>query len=169
MADDAGVRVPQRYSRVDPWLISADTEAEIAFLVTAFGAHETPGSRMHDAEGRIGHVEVEVGDSVIMLFDAYPGWPPTPAHLRVYVDDVHRAFDRAIAGGARSVTTPTDLPFGERVARVRDPQGHLWWIHERYEDVDPDQLAERFAAPGAMDGLAYVQQSLAAEMSGAGQ
>lgn len=75
--------VPPRYSRVDPWVISSDTEAEIAFLETTFDAQETPGSRMSGPDGRIGHVEVELGDSVIMLFDAQPEWPPTPAHLRV--------------------------------------------------------------------------------------
>lgn len=77
------VPVPPRYSRVDPWVISSDTEAEIAFLETTFDAQETPGSRMSGPDGRIGHVEVELGDSVIMLFDAQPEWPPTPAHLRV--------------------------------------------------------------------------------------
>jgi uncharacterized glyoxalase superfamily protein PhnB len=161
----ADVRVPERYSRVDPWVISADTDAEIAFLAAAFDARETPDSRMHDTEGRISHVEVELGDAVIMLFDAHPGWPPTPAHLRVYVADARNAFDRAVAAGARAVTEPTELPFGERVARVRDRQGHLWWIHERFEDVDPGQLGERFAAPRAVEALAYVQQTLSAELA----
>jgi uncharacterized glyoxalase superfamily protein PhnB len=59
-------------------MISRDTDAEVRFLTSVFGAVETPGSRMLDAEGDIGHVEVELGDSVVMLFDAKPGWPPTP-------------------------------------------------------------------------------------------
>ena len=71
--------------RVDPWVISSDTDAEIAFLESAFDAQETPGSRMLGPGGRIGHVEVELGDAVIMLFDAQPEWRTTPAHLRVYV------------------------------------------------------------------------------------
>jgi PhnB protein len=95
------VPVPPRYSRVDPWVISSNTEAEIAFLETAFDAQETPGSRMLGPDGRIGHVEVELGDAVIMLFDAQPDWPPTPAHLRVYVADTQETFDRAVAAGAR--------------------------------------------------------------------
>jgi PhnB protein len=159
------VRVPSRYSRVDPWVISVDTGAEIAFLETVFGGRETPGSRMAGPDGRIGHVEVEIGDAVIMLFDRDPAWPDTPAHLRVYVVDVRDAFERAVVAGARAVTRPTDLAFGERVARVRDPQGHLWWIHERFEDVDAADLAERFADPGAQEAMAYVQSTGAGELA----
>jgi uncharacterized glyoxalase superfamily protein PhnB len=108
--------VSLRYSRVDPWVISPDTDAEIAFLTEVFDATETPGSRMLDAEG--------------------------PA-----------------------VTKPTQLAFGERVARVRDPQGHLWWIHEDVEDVDPGDLGLRFPGPGALESMTYVQQTLAEEPS----
>ena len=158
------VPVPPRYSRVDPWVISLDTDAEIAFLETAFDAQETPGSRMLGPDGRIGHVEVELGDAVIMLFDAQPEWPPTPAHLRVYVADTQETFDRAVAAGARAVTDPTELAFGERVARVRDPQGHLWWIQQRVEDVAVGELGRRFADPSAQQAMAYVQQSLASEL-----
>jgi PhnB protein len=160
------VRVPTRYSRVDPWVISADTGAEIEFLEAVFGARETPGSRMAGPDGRIGHVEVEIGDAVLMLFDRDPSWPPAPAHLRIYVADAREAFERALAAGAREVTRPTELAFGERVARVRDPQGHLWWIHERFEDVDPTDLAARFADPTAQQAMAYVQSSAAAELAG---
>ena len=158
------VPVPPRYARVDPWVISSDTEAEIAFLETAFDAQETPGSRMLGPDARIGHVEVELGESVIMLFDAQQEWLPTPAHLRIYVADTQETFDRAVAAGARAVTDPTELAFGERVARVRDPQGHLWWIHQRVEDVGVAELGERFADPSAQQAMAYVQQSLASEL-----
>ncbi len=159
------VRVPERYSRVDPWVISADSDAEIAFLGAAFGARETSGSRMLGPDGRIGHVEVELGEAVIMLFDAQPDWPTTPAHLRVYVDDAQDSFDRAVAAGGRAITQPTQLAFGERVARVRDPQGHLWWIHQRVEDVPAADLGSRFADPAAQEAMAYVQQSLTSELS----
>jgi len=150
---------------VDPWVISVDTDAEIAFLGEAFGATETPGSRMVGPDGRIGHVEVELGDAVIMLFDADPAWPATPAHLRVYVADTRDTFERAVGAGARAVTEPTDLAFGERVARVRDPQGHLWWIHQHVEDIAPDDLGARFADPAAQEAMGYVEQSLASELS----
>jgi PhnB protein len=158
------VQVPARYARVNVWVISRDTDAEVRFLTAAFGAVETPGSRMLGAAGDIDHVEVELGDSVIMLFDAKPGWPPTPAHLRIYVSDVAKAVEQATAAGARVVTHPTMLAFGERVARVRDPQGHLWWVHERVEDVAPEELATRFADPAAQEAMAYVQRTLREEM-----
>lgn len=146
-------------------MISSDTEAEIAFLEATFRARETPGSRMLGPDGRIGHVEVEVGDAVIMMFDAGPEWPAIPSHLRIYVADLQDAVDRAVEAGARLVTQPTELAFGERVARVRDPQGHLWWVHERFEDVAPADLAQRFADPGAQQAIAYVQDSLTNELS----
>ena len=163
--EESSVRVPSRYSRVDPWVISVDTDAEIRFLESVFGGRETPGSRMAGPDGRIGHVEVEIGDAVVMMFDRDPAWPDTPAHLRVYVADVRETFDRAIAEGARAVTRPTDLAFGERVARVRDPQGHLWWIHERFEDVDPADLPQRFADPAAQQAMAYVQSTGSDELA----
>ena len=106
------VPVPPRYARVDPWVISSGTEADIAFLETAFDAQETLGSRMLGPDGRIGHIEVELGESVIMLFDAQPEWRPTPAHLRVYVADTQETFDRAVAAGARPVTHRPSSPSG---------------------------------------------------------
>lgn len=164
MTDGPRVRVPARYARVNAWVISPDTDAEIRFLTAVFGAAETAGSRMLDADGHIGHVEVEFGDTVLMLFDAKPGWPSTPAHLRVYVADVEATVEAAVAAGARTVTRPTLLAFGERVARVRDPQGHLWWLHEVVEDVPQDEMAGRFADPAAQEAMAYVQRSLRDEM-----
>jgi uncharacterized glyoxalase superfamily protein PhnB len=156
--------VPSGYSRIDPWVISRDTDAEIEFMRRAFGAEERPNSRVLNADGTIGHVEVGLVDSVVMMFDAQPGWPDLPAHLRVYVDDVQAAVDNAVAAGARVVTRPTELAFGERVARVRDPQGHLWWIHERVEELDPEQLGRRNADPSFQQAMAYVQQSLTNEL-----
>jgi uncharacterized glyoxalase superfamily protein PhnB len=164
MSSQQEVKVPPRYARVNAWVISNDTDAEVRFLTTAFGGVETPGSRMLDPDGDVGHVEVEIGDSVIMLFDAKPGWPPTPAHLRVYVADAAAVAERASLAGARVVTQPTLLAFGERVARVRDPQGHLWWLHEVVEEVTPAELASRFADPAALEAMAYVQRTLREEL-----
>ena len=158
--------VPDGYSRIDPWVISRDADAEIQFMRRAFGAQERPNSRMLNADGTIGHVEVELTGSLVMMFDAQPGWPDLPAHLRVYVDDVQAVVDAAVAAGARVVTRPTELAFGERVARIRDPQGHLWWIHERVEELDPDQMASRFAEPSYQQAMAYVQDSLTDELKG---
>jgi hypothetical protein len=100
------------------------------------------------------------------MFDAQPGWPDLPAHLRVYVDDVQRTVDAAVAAGARVVTRPTELAFGERVARLRDSQGHLWWIHERVEALDLEEMTRRFAEPAYQQAMAYVQETLTAELKG---
>jgi PhnB protein len=162
---DSGV-VPSNYSRIDPWVISRDTNAEIEFMIQAFGAQERPGSRMLNADGKIVHVEVELADSVVMMFDTQPGWPDLPAHLRVYVEDAQASVDNAVAAGARVVTRPTLLAFGERVARVRDPQGHLWWIHERVEELDLQEMARRLAEPSFQQDMAYVQESLSDELKG---
>jgi PhnB protein len=162
--DNGAASVPPGYSGVDPWVISRDTPAEIGFLSRVFGGRERPGSRMLNADGTVGHVEVELAGSVVMMFDAQPGWPPLPAHLRVYVDDAAAAFDRAVAAGAAPVTRVTELFFGERVGRVRDPQGHLWWIHERVETLDPEELGRRLEQPSFREAMAYVQESGAAEL-----
>jgi len=75
------------------------------------------------------HTEVRIGDSVVMLADAAEGWPPAPAHLHVYVEDVDATYRRALEAGAESVQAPerkaddTDRPGG-----VRDPAGNSWWI-----------------------------------------
>jgi len=157
--------VPDNYSHVDPWIISADTNAEIAYLGEVFGATERPHSRVLNVDGSVGHVEVVMGDTVLLMFDRQPGWLTTPAHLRVYVEDAAVAAERALASGARLVTRPTDLAFGERVARVRDPQGHLWWIHQRLESLDPGEMTARFANPTFQAAMRYVQQSLAGELA----
>jgi uncharacterized glyoxalase superfamily protein PhnB len=161
---DLGV-VPGGYSRIDPWVISRDTNAEIEFMSQVLGARER-GARMLNADGTVAHAEVEVADSVVMMFDAQPGWPDLPAHLRIYVGDVQATFDAAVDAGARAVTRPTELAFGERVARVRDPQGHLWWIHERVEALDPEEMGRRFSEPSYQQAMAYVEESLSNELGG---
>jgi PhnB protein len=103
----------------------------------AFGAQET--ARVHNEDGTIGHAEFRIGDSVVMAFDAKQGWPETPGFLRLYVEDGDAVYRRALEAGAGSVTEMTDLFFGDRVGRVRDPLGNLWWIQTRLEDVDPDE------------------------------
>jgi PhnB protein len=157
--------VPAGYSRVDPWVVSADTDAEIAFLGEVFGAAERPGSRMLGPDGAVAHVEVAIGGSVLLMFDRRPEWAPMPAALRVYVDDADAAFDRAVRAGAQPITRVTELAFGERVARIRDPQGHLWWIHQRVETLDMDEMGRRFADPAYQAAMAYVQESLSTELA----
>jgi PhnB protein len=100
----------------------------------------------------------------VLMFDSGPGWAPTPAHMRVYVDDVQRTLQAATERGARVVTEPTELAFGDVVARFRDPQGHLWWVHQHVEDVDPAELGRRFQQEAAVKAMLYVGGTLEQEM-----
>jgi hypothetical protein len=100
------------------------------------------------------------------MFDAADGWPSTPAHLRVYVEDIGRVVDAAVAEGAVLVTPPTPMPFGDVAARIRDPQGHRWWIHEHVEEVGIDEMLQRFADPATARTMAAFGASLDAEMRG---
>ena len=108
--------IPDGYATVTPWLISHDTPRLIDYVAEAFGAVEL--GRVTDADGRVEHAEIRIGDSVVMLFDAAPGWPPTPGFLRLYVEDADETHRRAVAAGGTSVTEVTHLFFGDRVGRV---------------------------------------------------
>ncbi len=150
---------PPGYGTVTPWLISAGTAQLIDFTVRAFGAVEL--GRVPGPDGGIGHAEVRIGDSVVMMFDTPDGWPGTPGFARLYVEDGDAVYQRALDAGATPVTAMTDLFFGDRVGRVRDPLGNIWWIQEHVADVDPAELAQRPQDPAAAEALRYVEQTLA--------
>jgi PhnB protein len=82
-----------------------------------------------------------------MLFDAHTGWSDTPAFMRLYVADADATYRRALDVGATSVTAVTDLDFGDRVGRVRDPLNNLWRIQTHVEDIDPPRNAAALAIP----------------------
>jgi uncharacterized glyoxalase superfamily protein PhnB len=138
-------RVPEPYGTVCPWVITRDTGRFIDYVTQAFGASEI--ARVINEDGSIGHAEVFVGESVVLAFDSRPHWPPTPAFLRIYVDDADRAFEQALQAGAEPVTTLADMPWGDRAGRVRDPLGNLWWIMARMEEVSAEELARRWPEP----------------------
>lgn len=155
--------VPAGVDPVAPWLISRSTAAEIEFLGTVFGAVEKPGSRVLNGAS-IAHVEVDLAGTGVLMFDAGPGWPATPAHMRIYVADLGGTVAAAVAEGAIVVTRPTALPFGDHVARLRDPQGHRWWVHQHVEDVSVEEMTRRFADPATAAALGRFAESLQAEM-----
>lgn len=154
-----GPGVPEGYSSVSPWIITRNTAALIDFATAAFGADEI--ARLADEHGVIGHAEFRIGDSVMLAFDAKPDWPDTPAFLRLYVVDGDATFARAISAGATSVTEMTHLFWGDRVGRVRDPLGNLWWIQARVEEVDDAEMGRRMSDPVWLERMAYVQAALA--------
>ncbi len=149
---------PEGYHSVTPWVITRDTGRFIAFVTEAFGAIEL--ARVVDEHGVIGHAEVRIGDLVVMGFDARPEWSDTPAFLRLYVDDADATYRRALEAGATSVTEVTHLYWGDRVGRIRDPLGNVWWIQARVEEVDDAEMGRRLGDPVWLDRMAYVQRSL---------
>ena len=159
-AHSSDVKIPEGYRTVTPWLISRDSAALIRFLESAFGAEEIAGSRMLDPDGSIVHVEVTIGNSIVMLFDSHEEWPETPGFFRLFVHDAEATYEQAMRAGATSVTEVTELFWGDRVGRVRDPLGNFWWLQSHVEDVPPDQMQERMEDPGMAESMRYVQQSL---------
>jgi PhnB protein len=149
--------VPEGYHVVTPWIISRDTARLIEFMKEAFGAEEI--ARVYGEDGSIGHAEVRIGDSVVMAFDARKEWPDTPGFLRLYVEDGDAVHAQALRAGATSVTEMTNLFFGDRVGRVADPLGNLWWIHTRIEDVDPEEMERRLQDPVYIEAMRYVQSA----------
>jgi PhnB protein len=146
--------VPDGYATVTPWIISTDTAKLMEYVKEAFDAEEVV--RLVGDDGSIGHAEVRIGDSMVMMFDAKPDWPPTPGFLRLYVQDADAVHRQAVAAGGTPVTEVTHLLFGDRVGRVRDPLGNLWWIQTRIEDVTLEQMQERFGDPTFIKAMEYV-------------
>ena len=95
-----------------------------------------------------------------MMFDGKKAWPDTPAFLRLYVDDADATFEKALKAGATMVTRVTHLSFGDRVGRVRDPLGNMWWIQTHVEDVSPEEMGKRMGEKKWIDAMRYVQDSL---------
>ena len=147
--------VPQGYGTVTPWIISRDSARLLDFITDAFGGAEI--ARVPNEDGSIGHAEIRIGDSVVMMFDGRANWPDLPGFLRLYVVNGDAVFARAIDAGAEPVTEMTELAWGDRVGRVRDPQGNVWWIQERVAELEPDEIGRRMAEPRFIEAMRYVQ------------
>jgi PhnB protein len=149
--------VPAGYHTVTPFVIVKGAVKFIDFMKEAFEAVEM--TRVADESGAIGHAEVRIGDSVVMLFDSKKGWPETPAFLRLYIEDVDAWYQRALKAGATSVTKPTNMPWGDRGCRVRDPFGNLWWIMSHIEDVSPEEEEKRWGQKEYIEAIQYVESA----------
>jgi len=141
--------VPEGYHTLSPYLAVEDAKAAIEFYQRAFGAKERV--RMDGPDGSIGHAELEIGDSIVMLSDPFPqstARPPkelggTSAGIFVYVDNVDELYKRAIDAGATSAMEPENMFWGDRFGSVLDPFGHSWQIATHVEDVPPEEMEER--------------------------
>jgi PhnB protein len=132
---------PDGYHSITPYLVVDGAAKVIDFLKQALDAHEI--MRIAAPGGRIGHAELRVGDSVVMLGDAHGDHKPMQAMLHVYVDDADATYRRALAAGGTSVQAPADQFYGDRSGGVKDPCGNLWWLATHIEDVPPDELKRR--------------------------
>jgi PhnB protein len=147
--------IPDGYPRVSPYLSVDGASAAIDFYSKVFGATER--ARMPMPGGRIGHAELQLGDSVVMLADEFPeagvrgpkAVGGTPVTISVYVEDVDAVFDRALQEGASSLRPVEDQFYGDRSGQFEDPFGHRWSVASRVEDVPSDEMAKRAAE--AMD------------------
>ncbi len=148
----AGVQpIPEGYPQVTPYLCIDGAAAAIEFYGTVLGATER--MRMPGPEGKIGHAELQLGDSVIMLSDEWPEMGVrspkavggTPVMLSMYVEDVDAVFDRAVAAGATPVRAVENQFYGDRSGQFEDPFGHRWNVATHVEDVSPEEMARRSA------------------------
>jgi PhnB protein len=105
-------------------------------------------------------LEIQIGDSIVMLFDSKRGWPKTPSFLRLYVEDAKTVINLAKEAGAKVITRLTSLFFGDKVGRIQDPWGNIWWIQQRMEELDWSDQEKRMRDPVAIDAMKYVQESL---------
>ncbi len=145
--------IPEGYHSVTPYLIIKGAADAIDFYKKAFGATEL--FRM-EHEGQIGHAEIRIGDSPIMLADEFPqmGFKSpktiggTPVSLMIYVEDVDTTFKQAITSGGVQLKPLQDQFYGDRSGTLTDPFGHVWTVATHKEDVTPEEMDKRMAAAG---------------------
>jgi PhnB protein len=133
--------IPEGYHTVTPYLVVEGAATVLDFVKEAFGAEER--FRMDMPNGKIGHAEAKIGDSIVMMGDAGEENPAMPAMIHLYVDDCDATYERALAAGGTTVREPENQFYGDRSAGVRDSTGNLWWIATHVEDVPEEELAKR--------------------------
>jgi PhnB protein len=143
--------IPEGYHTVTPYLIVNDGAGAIDFYKRALGATEL--MRMPGPDGKVGHAEIKIGDSPVMLADEMPqmgfrgpqALGGTPVSLCLYVEDVDARFGTAIAAGAKELRPVQDQFYGDRSGTFQDPYGHVWTVATHKEDLTPDEIAARMA------------------------
>ncbi|MEO8349634.1 MAG: VOC family protein [Acidobacteriota bacterium] len=143
--------IPEGYHTVTPYLCCKDAAAAIDFYKKAFGATEV--MRMEN-KGKIGHAEIQIGDSRVMLADEFPemgflsprtvGGSPIMIHL--YVEDVDSTANRAVSAGAKVTRPIADQFYGDRGGQLEDPFGHKWYVATHTEDLSAEEIGKRAAA-----------------------
>ncbi len=143
--------IPDGYPQVSPYLSIDGASTAIDFYSDIFGAKER--MRMDGPDGKIGHAELQIGDSVVMLADEFPDMGVlgpkrvggTPVTLHVYVEDIDATHKAALDAGATEVRAPENQFYGDRDGFIIDPFGHGWTIASHVEDVAPEEMIRRMA------------------------
>ncbi len=144
--------IPEGYQRITPYLIVNGASDAIQFYSDVLGATER--MRMPAPGGRIGHAEISIGDSIVMLADEHPemgargpmAYGGSPVGLVAYVEDVDAVFEKATSHGATPVRPLENQFYGDRTGTFDDPFGHRWTVSTHVEDVSPEEMAERMSA-----------------------
>ena len=144
--------IPVGYHSVTAYITVKDAAAAIAFYQAAFSAAEV--FRMEMGPGVIGHAEIKIGDSHVMLSDEFPDRgvvsPQTlggsTSHLMIYCDDSDALYARAVKAGAKALREIENQFYGDRSGQIEDPFGHRWTISTHIEDVTSEEMKQRMAA-----------------------
>ena len=144
--------IPENYHRVTPYLVVEGAANVIEFYKRCFGATEL--MRMPAPENRIGHAEIKIGDSTVMLADEDPmrghrsprNLGGSPVSLLLYVEDVDRTVEGAVAAGAKLLRPVENQFYGDRTGGIEDPFGHQWYVATHVEDVSPEEMEKRSEA-----------------------
>ncbi len=142
--------VPDGYHSIQPYLMFEHAGPAIAFYVAAFGAVER--LRMQGPDGRVGHAEIQIGDSCVMMADenstfrAYGAghYHGSPISLLLYTEDCDAVYMQAVEAGAEGVREPSDQPHGDRMGAVKDPFGYTWYITTHIKDVTKQELEQMY-------------------------
>jgi uncharacterized glyoxalase superfamily protein PhnB len=141
--------VPCGFQTITPHLVVPDSAAASDFYQRAFGAQEI--CRMPGPGGKIVHMEMKIGSSMLMLADEFPQWGSfgpkhyggTPVQLHLYVENTDATFQRAVEAGAQVKMPPADMFWGDRYAKLTDPFGLEWSLATHQEDVAPEEMMRR--------------------------
>jgi PhnB protein len=144
--------IPDGYHTATPYLIIRGAGEAIEFYKKAFGATEILRFAMPD--GQIGHAEIKIGDSPIMMADEHPqmGYRSpqslggSPVSVMIYVEDVDTVFNQAIAAGGKTKEAVQDKFYGDRIGTLEDPFGHVWHVATHKEDISVEEMHKRAAA-----------------------
>ena len=147
--------IPDGYPQVTPYLCVDGAKAAIEFYSNVLGAKEL--MHMPGPDGKIGHAELELGDSLIMLADEFPEMGVrgpkavggTPVTISIYVEDADAVFDAAVAAGATAVRPMENQFYGDRSYGAKDPEGHEWYFGTHVRDVSPEEMQAAMAGAAA--------------------